>query len=553
MKIVAAALLLVVSRSMFGAGLPSEQDRLIAAGRLWVTVKYFHPHLAYRKDIDWDKALVEALPKIRAAHTEDEYSVAVRAMLDRLGDQKIEQNSPSHRTWIHYGPNRSAFAVEAGPSIENIPIHMGGGLQVKVRLSEPLSTNAAAYPDPPADRSYSEALYPSTEYRILAAYKLWGAIRNFFGYRDLMDDDWDQDFSEFLPRFIAAKDAREYNLAVAEAVTHLHDSNAEMASQEMDEYFGRAAPGLRLRLVEKKPLITEILDGAATSAGVQVGDIVTRVDDEEIVARINREAALISASTQQALGASVMRRILNGPDGSEALLTVRAHDGATKEIRLKRTIIHEDQPRQSEPMKLLSSRIGYVDLGGISESQINAMFENFAGTAAIIFDARGPLQLDPSLLGSRLTDKPDVAGAIITGPISLRPDVTSRRSLTDTASFFRVEALPPSSFPIYQGKTAMLIDERTKGAAEHLGLLLEAANKTAFIGSLSAGADSEIATLVLPGGIIIRYSDCDIRHGNSGKLQRVGLEPTVAVSPALADVRAGRDVVLEKAVEYLSR
>ncbi len=350
MKILAAALLLIVSRSVFGAEVPSEQDRLIATGRLWVTVKYFHPYLAYRKDIDWDKALVEALPNIRAAHTEGEYSSAVHAMLDRLDDRKLEQNSPSHRTWIHYGPNRSAFAVEPGPSRESIAIDMGGGLSVQVRLSEPVSdpvsAQAAPYPDPPVDRAYSEAPYPSTEYRILAAYRLWGAMRDFFAYRDLMDDDWDQDFSEFLPKFIAAKDAREYNLAVAEAVTHLDDSNAEIASHEMDEYFGRAAPGLRLRLVEKKPLITEILDDAVTSAGVHIGDIVTRVDDEEIVARINREAAVIPASTQQALGDEVMRRILNGPEGSEAVLTVRTHDGATKELRLKRTTIREDQPRR---------------------------------------------------------------------------------------------------------------------------------------------------------------------------------------------------------------
>jgi hypothetical protein len=43
-----------------------------------------------------------------------------------------------------------------------------------------------------------------------------------------------------------------------------------------------------------------------------------------------------------------------------------------------------------------------------------------------------------------------------------------------------------------------------------------------------------------------------VRHGNSGKLQRVGLEPTVVVVPELSAVRAERDRVLEKAIEYLS-
>src|SRR5205823_2655683 len=64
---------------------PSETDRLVATGKLWITVKYFHPYLAYR-DIDWDKALVDALPKIRAARGHADYASAIQSMLDSLHD-----------------------------------------------------------------------------------------------------------------------------------------------------------------------------------------------------------------------------------------------------------------------------------------------------------------------------------------------------------------------------------------------------------------------------------------------------------------------------------
>src|SRR5688500_6694373 len=60
-------------------------ERLARVGRLWGTVRYFHPHLAY-KDIDWDAALVKALPKVTAARTDEEYAAAVQGMLDALGD-----------------------------------------------------------------------------------------------------------------------------------------------------------------------------------------------------------------------------------------------------------------------------------------------------------------------------------------------------------------------------------------------------------------------------------------------------------------------------------
>jgi hypothetical protein len=37
--------------------------------KLWGAAKYFHPYLAYRDDIDWDAALVSAIPKVNAANS----------------------------------------------------------------------------------------------------------------------------------------------------------------------------------------------------------------------------------------------------------------------------------------------------------------------------------------------------------------------------------------------------------------------------------------------------------------------------------------------------
>jgi hypothetical protein len=61
-------------------------DRLLAVAKLWAATKYFHPYLAYRDDIDWDAALVKAIPKVNAANNGVDYSAAVAAMLSELGD-----------------------------------------------------------------------------------------------------------------------------------------------------------------------------------------------------------------------------------------------------------------------------------------------------------------------------------------------------------------------------------------------------------------------------------------------------------------------------------
>src|SRR5712691_6600162 len=60
-------------------------ERLAALGRLWGVVNYFHPYLAY-KEINWDAALIAAIPKVSAAKSTEEYRAAIDGLLAALGD-----------------------------------------------------------------------------------------------------------------------------------------------------------------------------------------------------------------------------------------------------------------------------------------------------------------------------------------------------------------------------------------------------------------------------------------------------------------------------------
>lgn len=69
--------------------------RLAGLAKVWGAVKYFHPFLAYR-EVDWDKALVEAIPKVNAAKSPQEYRAALDEMLAVLGDRstRAEAGAP---------------------------------------------------------------------------------------------------------------------------------------------------------------------------------------------------------------------------------------------------------------------------------------------------------------------------------------------------------------------------------------------------------------------------------------------------------------------------
>lgn len=573
------SLWLCASALAFAQQLPSENQRLFDTGKLWITVKYFHPYLAYRTDIDWDKALVDALPKIRTAANSEDYAAAVNSMLAvlhdplthaaRLQDQTIgkdEGKVGTQRSRFYHGlpPNgaRSLFYYSGlmlkpgfGP-IESATVPLGADIVASVRLSEPVQENGSSSALLQPDRPYTELAYPSAEYRILAAYQIWGVIHYFFAYKDLMDEDWDKIFGDYLPKFIAVKDAREYHLTVAELISYLSDSDATVRSAELTQYFGETPIGLRLRLIDKKPIITEVLDEEAKKSGIKPGDMVAKVDGENMGERIKREANYLSASTAQSLGYSVMERILNGPEASTAVLTIAGPDGQTKEVKLVRSkqyLSALKAQRTGDITKILANGIGYADLGRLQPSEVAAMFDKLRDTQAIIFDMRGQPHDIAGLIASRLTEKANVGAAIITGPIALHPDFPKPGIETSTASYFEIQTVPQSDQWKYKGKTVMLIDGRTSGAAERIGLFLEAVNRTESIGTPSAGADGDPSICVIPGGITITFSGHDIRHPNGGPLQRLGLQPAVTVTPTISGIRAGRDEVLEAALQYLSK
>ena len=99
----------------------------------------------------------------------------------------------------------------------------------------------------------------------------------------------------------------------------------------------------------------------------------------------------------------------------------------------------------------------------------------------------------------------------------------------------------------------MLIDERTISQAEHTGLFLEAANGTKFIGSPTQGANGDVTGLSLPGGMYVQFTGQGVSHADGRQLQRVGLQPDIEVLPTLAGIRAGRDEVLDAAIDYLRK
>ena len=71
---------------VLAAATPDAQDsRLAGLARVWGQVKYVHPAMATSR-IDWDAALIRAIPAVENAGSDQEYRKAIAGMLAELHD-----------------------------------------------------------------------------------------------------------------------------------------------------------------------------------------------------------------------------------------------------------------------------------------------------------------------------------------------------------------------------------------------------------------------------------------------------------------------------------
>ncbi len=89
----------------------------------------------------------------------------------------------------------------------------------------------------------------------------------------------------------------------------------------------------------------------------------------------------------------------------------------------------------------------------------------------------------------------------------------------------------------------------TQSHAEFTTMALQTADNVVTVGSQTAGADGNVSTLELGGGIKTSISGIGIFYPDGTETQRKGVKVDVEVYPTIQGLREGRDEVLEKALE----
>jgi C-terminal processing protease CtpA/Prc len=431
-------------------------------------------------------------------------------------------------------------------------------------LRLPLATLVAA---PSRAKAYPEMRSPAVEWRLLAAYRIWGTMEYFHAYRQLYDDDWYAVLEHMLPRFESAIDSMSYGWAVAEMVHHVHDSHAAVIGSAPRAAMGSARPAIRTRLLGDALVITAVVvDSVARESGLRAGDVIASVDGILPRAYVTRLAHTLSASNAWTRDRDLGGRLLQGPNGSRVTLVVQGADGRRRNVTLTRTNAYarlvSAAARSGPVWRSLAPTIGYIDLDRATPAQADSALDALARARVIVFDMRGypdgTLWSMAPRLGDRLQFQVGWFGEPRPSQPRHRPEdaVPGDASLAETelAAFVQTLSGGAGNPRAWRGNAIVLIDEGTQSQAEHTTLgIASALPGTRVVGSPSAGANGDVSNFVLPGRIIVYFSGHDVRWPDGRQLQRVGIKPDMVVRPTVRGIRAGKDEVLEAAVALAQR
>jgi C-terminal processing protease CtpA/Prc len=402
----------------------------------------------------------------------------------------------------------------------------------------------------PIAQRYGSASLPDDAHRILAAFRMWGAIAYLFPYQNLMHDDWDAALRNGLADLRGVKAPLEYEFALSKMYAHIHDSHGYIGAPAMSTAYA-AAPPFLARDVEGHPTIVRVDPVAAKRDGFAVGDVIEEVDGETVAARIARLRPYLPSSTEQSFREVFFTgtgrvSLLAGLAGSSMTLRVRGADGKVRVVHTVRSAAAGKLRERTRPVvDVLAGNVGYADLARLTVPQVGPMLEHFASTRAIVFDLRGYPRGTAWPIAQHFIGGPTRVALFRTPVRRVAVSASNGREgaefLTETRDFYQL--LGPQA-PRYRKPVVVVIDARAISQSEHTGLFLTESAHARFVGEPTTGANGDVTRFFLPGGISANFTGQAVFHANGAQLQRVGLIPDVRVAQTLGGLRRGDDELL---------
>lgn len=530
---------------------PRVPGNLETLCRVWGYAKYHHPVFCDTLcRVDVDSALFALLPKVVHADRDTRN----RHLLDWV------------RSLGAYTPNRVECEQTLAPYdlVETADLGwtadtvlLGGELSKLLQDLRYAERGENYYlrlgqPDQGPDYQYlslrNEKSYPTPQMdsglNLLTLFRLWNVIEYYAPNRSLTLHPWEEVLTSYIPRMGVETDPVRFSRLYFRLIRELNDGHA-YAPIEM--LFGQ-------RMLPVWPLQAEgrLFVGYSGDSALKRGDEVVAIDGEPISERLELLREYASRSNEASLRQAL--RFYGLCTRRDTAEVVRRRAGACDTLRVATvpygsvSPIYDPAQLAQPPFRLLTDSVGYIYAGTFSREHLAEVGQTLPRTRALIIDLRTyPQNMDftlTALISQSLRTEPVVAWQMVHPTLAL-PGLFFRQEQWLYEGF--EEGAERCTQP-YKGRVILLVDEITQSNPEFQAMALQSCPQTLTIGSPTSGANGSIVWIPLPGQMT-SFSGIGALYPDGTQTQTVGVRLDIEVLPTAEGLQAGRDEVLERALE----
>jgi carboxyl-terminal processing protease len=427
----------------------------------------------------------------------------------------------------------------------------------------PTLAPAAAVPGPVACQDFGSldpatlpALPPSRHAALLQ--EVWVRVLQKHYDPKLGCKDWPAIRLRYAAELVGVEEAEAAYAIVNRMLDELGQSHFRLFPPDGgdgDDHAGPAKPDLSVRWIDDRLVVVEShADGRL--GPVRAGSTLLAVDDRPLDELVADAKAHTTRPSEFAFEVARRTEARLSCDRAGQSKKVRVTDPADAEREVIRMLTCEEPRGERISLGNLENIPTQVDARMVEGTTVGVLAFNVwmlpmvkrvedamtdlrrKGMTALVLDLRG----NPGGVGAMSVP---VARLLLSEPGSL-----GRLQFRDFTQDFNVEA---GSNP-FKGPVVILVDEGTASTSEIFAAGLRDLGRAKVVGGrASAGAALPSVIDELPGGAILQYVVGDYRTPKGTLVEGVGVVPDINVVETRADFAAGRDPVLDAAVEFLKQ
>jgi carboxyl-terminal processing protease len=250
------------------------------------------------------------------------------------------------------------------------------------------------------------------------------------------------------------------------------------------------------------------------------------------------DAAAIRAAPARPL--SQARRLLSGPQGSEVQVRLLGGESRERTVTLARTVpLKKRDIRRAEIRSFrIRPRIGYLRFDTWAfdlSAKLEPVLAELRDTDGLVLDLRQN--------GGGTNPGVDRLATFLMAEAGLVAVTTPRQGER------REWRYQGSGNDAYRGKLAIIVDEASGSASEVFTAAMQESGRAVVVGRPSYGGVLSSTQQPLPTGGVLQYPHSDMTTPKGNRVEGRGVVPDIPVELRRADLLAGRDTVLERAVE----